>query len=189
MAVLTSTGIQFAVSDEINSRYWLYPSGTKKRLVQSAAPTGWVKDTTHDNKALRVVSGTGGGSGGTNSFTATFAASAIPISVPFSATPQVTSPTSQTAYTLGQTTLSITQIPQHTHSSLQGVSGGAGSNPFSNAGTFRVAGSTSTPGMNESSGGGAHDHSFSGTASVSTSGSTTMDLRVQYVDAIICTLS
>ncbi len=189
MAVLTNTGVQFAVGDEINSKYWMYPAGTKKLFVQSAAPTGWTKDTTHDNKALRVVSGTGAGSGGTNSFTATFNASAIPISVPFSSTPQVTSPTGQTAYTVGGTTLSITQIPDHTHSSLQGVSGGAGSNPFSNAGTFRVAGSTATSGMNESVGGGSHDHSFSGTASVTTTGSTTMDLRVQYVDALICTLN
>jgi hypothetical protein len=189
MAVLTNTGVQFAVGNAINSKYWMYPAGTKKLFVQSAAPTGWTKDTTHDNKALRVVSGTGGGSNGTNSFTATFSASAVPISVPFSSTPQVTSPTGQISYTVGQTTLSITQIPQHTHSSLQGVSGGAGANPFSNAGTFRVAGSTATSGMNESVGGGAHDHGFSGTASVSTTGSTTMDLRVQYVDAIICTLS
>jgi hypothetical protein len=189
MAVLTNTGIQFAVGNEINSKYWMYPVGTKKLFVQSAAPTGWTKDTTHDNKALRVVSGNGGGSGGTNSFTTTFPASTIPISVPFSSTPQVTSPTGQTTYTVGQTTLSITQIPQHTHSSLQGVSGGSGANPFSNAGTFRVAGSTSTPGMVESTGGGAHDHSFSGTASVTTTGNTAMDLRVQYVDAIICTLN
>lgn len=189
MATLTATGIQFAVSNEINSKYWMYPSGTKKLYVQSAAPTGWVQDTTHNNKALRVVSGTGAGSGGSVNFTTAFPASQVPISVPISSTPQVNSPSGQTTYTVGQTTLSVTQIPQHTHSSLQGVNGGSGANPFSNAGNFRFFGSTSTSGMNESTGGGAHDHSFSGTASVSTTGSTTMDLRVQYVDAIICTLS
>lgn len=31
---------------------------------QAAAPTGWVKDTSQNDKAMRVVSGTGGGSGG-----------------------------------------------------------------------------------------------------------------------------
>jgi hypothetical protein len=189
MAVLTASGINFGVSNDINSKYWMYPSGTKKMWVQSAAPTGWVQDTTHNNKALRVVSGTGAGSGGSVTFTSAFSASAVPISVPISATPQVTSPTSQTSFTVGATTLSITQIPQHTHSSLQGTTGGAGANPFSNAGARRFSGNTSTSGMNESVGGGSHDHTFSGTASVTTTGNTTMDLRVQYVDAIICSLS
>lgn len=189
MATLTSTGIQFSITDSINSKYWLYPAGTKKMFFQANAPTGWTRDTTHDNKALRVVSGTGGGSGGSITFTSAFPASAIPISAPISATPQVVSPGGQAAYTVGQTTLALSQIADHTHSSLQGASAGAGSNPFSNAGTFRFAGNTATSGMNESVGGGAHDHPFSGTASVTATVSTTMDLSVQYVDALICTLN
>lgn len=48
------------------------PSGTKALFAQTNAPTGWVKDTTHDNKALRVVAGTAG-SGGSVSFTTAFA--------------------------------------------------------------------------------------------------------------------
>ena len=35
---------------------------------QTAAPTGWTKQTTHDNKALRLVSGSVS-SGGSNTFT------------------------------------------------------------------------------------------------------------------------
>lgn len=35
----------------------LFPSGTKMLFVQSTAPTGWTKDTTHNDKTLRVVSG------------------------------------------------------------------------------------------------------------------------------------
>ncbi len=37
-------------------------------FFQAAAPTGWTQDVTHNDKALRVVSGAGGGSGGTNAF-------------------------------------------------------------------------------------------------------------------------
>lgn len=40
------------------------PSGTVMVFFQASAPTGWTKSTAHDGKALRVVSGTGGGSGG-----------------------------------------------------------------------------------------------------------------------------
>jgi len=43
------------------------PSGSKITFFQSAAPLGWTQDTTHNNKMLRVVSGSGGGSGGSDS--------------------------------------------------------------------------------------------------------------------------
>ena len=36
-----------------------------------AAPTGWTKDTTHDDKAIRLVTGTAG-SGGAIAFSTTF---------------------------------------------------------------------------------------------------------------------
>jgi len=48
-----------------------FPSGTKMVFFQSAAPTGWTQITSHNDKALRVVSGSGGGSGGTNNFSST----------------------------------------------------------------------------------------------------------------------
>jgi hypothetical protein len=42
--------------------------------MQAAAPTGWTKQTTHDNKAIRLVTGaTGGAAGGTVTFTTAFA--------------------------------------------------------------------------------------------------------------------
>jgi hypothetical protein len=56
---------------------WAYlPTGTVMLFVQTSAPTGWTKSTTHDNKALRVVSGTAS-SGGTTGFTSVFAARTI----------------------------------------------------------------------------------------------------------------
>ena len=48
-----------------------FPSGTKMLFQQTSAPTGWTKDTTHDNKALRVVTGTAS-SGGSNTFSGVF---------------------------------------------------------------------------------------------------------------------
>lgn len=53
-----------------------FASGTKGLFVQSFAPTGWTKDTTHNNKALRVVSGSAS-SGGATPFTDVFGARTI----------------------------------------------------------------------------------------------------------------
>lgn len=69
------------------------PSGTKQLFVQTAAPTGWTKDTTHDNKALRIVSGTAG-SGGSDAFTTTFGS----------------------GKTTAAHTLTTSQMPSHNHS-------------------------------------------------------------------------
>jgi len=55
------------------------PSGTTLLFYQANAPTGWTKVTTQDNKALRVVSGTGGGSGGSSSFTSVFTSRGVPL--------------------------------------------------------------------------------------------------------------
>jgi len=56
---------------------WAYlPTGTAMLFVQTSAPTGWTKSTTHDNKALRVVSGTAS-SGGTTAFTSVFTSRTI----------------------------------------------------------------------------------------------------------------
>ena len=48
-----------------------FASGTKMLFQQTSAPTGWTKVTTHNNKALRVVSGSAS-SGGSNTFTSAF---------------------------------------------------------------------------------------------------------------------
>lgn len=52
----------------IISQLSFIPSGTKMVFFQAAAPTGWTQDTAHSDKALRIVSGAGGGSGGTHGF-------------------------------------------------------------------------------------------------------------------------
>lgn len=50
----------------IPSDYVSLPSGTVMLFYQAVAPTGWTKLTTQNDKALRVVSGAGGGAGGTH---------------------------------------------------------------------------------------------------------------------------
>jgi hypothetical protein len=139
---------------------WAYlPSGTAMIFVQTSAPTGWTKSTTHDNKALRVVSGTAG-SGGTTAFTSVF-----------------TSRTITTANMPSHTHTATVTDPGHTHGSSTGqpfVSYG-GSYTASGGGAFNpqqanIASSTTGISVSNANAG-------SGTA---------MDFAVQYVDVIIC---
>ena len=134
-----------------------FPSGTLMLFQQTTAPTGWTKQTTHNDKALRVVSGTAS-SGGSTAFSSVMA----------SRTP---------AGTVSATTLTTAQIPSHTHGYSTNGSNMAGrinpgiSNAFGGNGIGDVSFSISNAG-----GGGSHDHGFTGTA---------MDFAVQYVDLII----
>lgn len=53
-----------------------FPSGTTMPFVQTTAPTGWTKSTTHNDKILRIVSGSAS-SGGSTPFSTVFAARTI----------------------------------------------------------------------------------------------------------------
>lgn len=152
------------------------PSGTVMLFVQTSAPTGWTKSTTHDNKALRVVSGAAS-SGGSVAFTTAFASQAV-------------------SGTNASYILTTADIPAHSHSATstdaghthtynapsssgQAV-GGSGSNYFT--GTTSTATGTGnasiTTTIGNTGGGGGHTHTFTGTA---------INLAVQYVDVIIAT--
>ena len=157
------------------------PAGTAMLFAQTAAPTGWTKSTTHDNKALRVVSGAAS-SGGSVAFTTAFASQAV-------------------TGTNASYTLTTADIPSHSHTATVTDSGhthgsgnpaagflstnGGGSN-FSGAGggvfiniTTTASNTTGITVANSSTGGGGgHSHSFTGTA---------INLAVQYVDVIIAT--
>lgn len=56
---------------ELGVNYPAFPSGTLMLFQQTSAPTGWTKQTTHNDKALRVVSGTAS-SGGATAFSSVF---------------------------------------------------------------------------------------------------------------------
>jgi hypothetical protein len=54
-----------------------FPAGTVLPFYNAAAPTGWTKLTTQNDKALRVVSGSGGVAGGTNAFSTVMAQTVV----------------------------------------------------------------------------------------------------------------
>lgn len=153
------------------------PAGTAMLFAQTAAPTGWTKSTTHDNKALRVVSGAAS-SGGSVAFTTAFTSQAV------------------TGTNLGYA-LTAADIPIHNHTATSTVTDPGHFHTYSNftgpggngygAGTQTNATpntSTETTGITvatttaNTGGGGTHTHTFTGTA---------INLAVQYVDVIIAT--
>ncbi len=81
-------GTSLASSDNVIDNY---PAGTLMCFQQTAAPTGYTKAVTHNNKALRVVTGAAG-SAGTSNFTTVFGLQAT-----------------------NTHTLTVAQMPTHTH--------------------------------------------------------------------------
>ncbi len=173
-AEIDGTGIVFSDSTRLDSKYDILDQGTVSVFFQNAAPTGWSKVTSHNNKALRVVDGTnisGGGSGGSNSFTSAFPSSK-PVSGNFAISGSV-----------GNRTLSNNMIPQHTHSNGGAVTLSPGGGDVRSGGGW----SRSTPGTgNNSTNASSHNHPFS---SGSASFSTNVNLAVQYIDVLICSFS
>ena len=152
-----------------------FASGTRMIFHQTVAPTGWTKDTTHNDKALRITSGTVG-TGGTVAFETAFAIK----------TPSGSVSTSVSG-TVANHTLTTSQIPSHSHSmgsnsrvQLGYDNGTAYSGKWTSNAHGNITYSTQNTG-----GGGAHNHGWSGSASSSFSGSA-MNLDVQFVDIIIC---
>lgn len=145
-----------------------FPSGTLMLFQQSTAPVGWTKQTTHDNKALRVVSGTAG-SGGTTAFTTVFAAR----------------------------TISAANLPAHTHGpgTLGGTTSSNGDHNHdytrTNDGNTTRAGGGGTCNdgdfLDNTTTDGAHTHTITLSTGVSgsTGSGTAMDFAVAYVDLII----
>lgn len=153
-----------------------FPAGTVMLFVQTAAPVGWTKSTAHNNKALRIVNGAVG-SGGTVAFSSAFTNQTISIS---GGTDFRT-----VTGTVGDTTLTVAQMPAHQHLiiwNFQSPSGGSGDR------ASWLGGTGSSSFTNFEGGSLPHTHAFTGGSHQHAfAGSTTMDLSVQYVDAIIAT--
>jgi hypothetical protein len=130
-----------------------FPTGTVIPFFQATAPTGWTQVTTYNDGALRVVNTAGGGMGGSIGFSTAMKSQ------------PVTGSNSTTTLTTGQ-------IPAHAHnidcyadetsSGFVSVAGGA----------FTQTVST----YNNTGGGGAHGHTFTGT---------NINLAVYYIDMIL----
>jgi len=152
-----------------------FAAGTKLVFYQAAPPTGWTKDTSNNDKALRVVSGSGGGSGGTDDLSAP----------PSTAHTHDMSNHTHTVVdpTTGSHTLITSEMPAHTHSCTYGTgpTAGGGGEPAGNSAT--TTGSTG--------GGGGHTHPGGGTVtsatpSTNTSGpSTPTAFAPKYIDVIV----
>jgi hypothetical protein len=145
----------------------VFPSGTLMLFQQTSAPTGWTKQTTHNDKVLRVVSETAG-FGGDTAFTSVFT----------SRTPSG----SNTGGSVSEHTLTIEQMPSHNHSVYaSGTGGGVG---VVNLNRVKGNGTVEGPYNNfiTSTGGGqSHSHGFTNP----TFTGTPMNFNVQYVDLII----
>jgi len=113
-----------------------FDSGTVMIFRQSAAPTGWTKDTNHNDFALRVTSGAVGTVVGTP-FSTVFAQTAV-----------------------GNTTITTSTMPKHNHSTDRAQTDSlAGSSSFSALGTNAA---TTT---GDTGGDGPHTHSVNLTLS------------------------
>jgi hypothetical protein len=106
---------------------------TKTIFHNSTAPTSWTKDTTHDNKSLRIIGGSEGSTlnpGGSNPFTSVFASRSsstggsgqrtvsFPSSTPSNAvpvSPLVTGEATNNPSTTTSVIFSVDQLPPHTH--------------------------------------------------------------------------
>lgn len=114
-----------------------FDAGTRMIFQQTAAPTGWTKDTTHDNKALRLVSGTVS-TGGSVAFTTAFASKSV----------TGTNASTTATGTVGGTAITTANLPSHTHT----FSDTATSSGVSVNHTHTYSGTTSS--------GGAHTHTL-----------------------------
>lgn len=164
-----------------------FPSGTKMLFPQSSAPVGWTIDTTHNNKAMRLVSSGGGSTGGSVNF-----------STVFSATRVTTSTGAHThTITVDNHVLTTPEIPVHNHFS---VSLGTNDGPVSTLRFTRdnrtgsgdtdyaLRGSDTTATVSPvSSTGSSNGHNHTGSSGSAGGHTHTTNLDVQFVDILICT--
>lgn len=156
-----------------------FPAGTIMLFGQTTPPTGWTKITDHNDKALRVVSGTAG-SGGSVAFSTVMSSARLCTSVTATGT-------------VGSTTLTTTTIPSHYHFVFNNNSSStelSSSNYpvkwsaiYSGDRAAYLAGSSTVPdrGRSSSAGSGSsHTHGFTGTAHQHST-----NLEIQYVDVVL----
>ena len=171
---VTSTGITFPdATTQTTAAASEFTSGTVMLFGQTAAPTGWTKDTTnYNNHGLRIVTGTAS-TGGSVDFTTAFA----------SQTPTGSVTITAVSGSAGATTLSTPQIPSHSHVLTRGN--------YNTGSGFSTSGSGGSPqpsvNTNAAGGGGSHTHPFSFSSGSGTFSGNAINLAVKYVDVIRAT--
>jgi hypothetical protein len=173
--VLTSNGSAWS-----SAAAAAFDSGTVMLFAQTAAPTGWTKNTSTGNQhALRIVTGTAS-SGGSVDFTTAFA----------SKTPTGSVSISSVSGSAGATTLSIPTIPAHDHPTFVFNDPSPAIQPLQ--GNYQVNGpSRASPSpihrVSPQGGGGSHTHPFSFSSGSGTFSGNAINLAVKYVDVIRAT--
>jgi hypothetical protein len=168
----------------IDASYITFASGTSMLFRQTAAPTGWTKNTSFDNHCLKVETGTAT-SGGTVDFS-TFLADVL----------------------TGSTAISEAQMPSHTHTGPSHTHTGTTDSDGSHNHNYKVATGDSSSGAIQNAtnngafgatygllqAGGAHTHTFTtagdGTGATGSKGSDSghthsLAQDIKYVDIII----
>jgi len=144
-----------------------FASGTLMLFQQTAAPTGWTKQSTHNDKALRVVSGTAS-SGGSTAFTSIFA--------------------SRTIAQANLPNVNFTGTPNTASQTLTHLSGGGSAivpNSGSTTTNAAIAGGSSYYASGQFAAMSDHTVSFPNYTVASGGSGTGLDFAVQYVDLII----
>ena len=177
-----------------------FPSGTSMLFQQTAAPTGWTKQTTHNDKALRIITGTVG-TGGSSAFSTAFGTPSV-AGGSVSGNPGTNQTVSagnlavSISGNISNTTLSTSQIPSHRHHLSYAESAG---NQWVNGRAQSGFNNNTTIFTGYEGGGGSHNHghnlsgSMTGSPTLSGNitagnlavGSSTASINVQYVDFII----
>jgi hypothetical protein len=142
LAAGTNGYVLMADSAQASGQKWasVMPATTPILVQQTAAPTGYTKQTTHNNKALRVVSGTAS-SGGSVDFTTAFASK---------------TPTG----TIGTTAISTLQLAPHLHGYFYKQGPGVAETGSSR----QVAETTQNDSTGVTGQGDSHTHAFTGDA-------------------------
>ena len=165
---------QNPVTDLTNWKPPVIPHGTTMLFMQASAPVGWTLDTTHDDKALRIVNTAGGTSGGTRSF-----------GTVFTTTTATTLDTHTHNITIAGKILSSAEsgLPSHSHTIGRAINSGTLTNlpfpGFAQSGDFTTAVSPPQDA--------ALPHGHPGSTASDDSHSHTSNLDIKYVDSIICT--
>ena len=158
---------------EIGTTGTVFTSGTRMLFNQTSAPTGWTKDTSSTNRALRLVSGTVG-TGGVNTFTG-----------------QLNASVTTSGGSVSNHTLTTAQLPAHFHNvwtrnetNIDGSRGTSNQNTAdhhwtSSGGGYRqvhIGGGNYAPISSNTGSGNSHNHGFTNPS---------FNLNIAYTDVMI----